>query len=372
MILHWADMWARSASLWGCELKWNGWWYLLGVGTSASLWGCELKSSFEDVPDGTYSQPPCEAVSWNMICSVKMNILSSQPPCEAVSWNSWDCKSIKYFTRQPPCEAVSWNIAELRKRKYKVRQPPCEAVSWNKFQPFSKKQRKVSASLWGCELKFWQYVHLHWTYHVSLLVRLWVEMLCMMIRLSRMNVSLLVRLWVEILMLSLLYMEHWSASLWGCELKCFRGTERRSIWSQPPCEAVSWNAIPFTKSCPHRVSLLVRLWVEIFQKCSSPGIIIVSLLVRLWVEMLINTAGCVWRTRQPPCEAVSWNIFVSSILSVSRVSLLVRLWVEMNTQAILEANHWSASLWGCELKFPAIVSPPDFRLSASLWGCELK
>ena len=78
--------------------------------------------------------------------------------------------------------------------------------------------------------------------------------------------------------------------------------------SQPPCEAVSWNTIRIKEHTrPFRVSLLVRLWVEI----SSTSHIFchdhVSLLVRLWVEMSV-------------ISYLSWSC---------TVSLLVRLWVEI-------------------------------------------
>ena len=141
-----------SASLWGCELKYN----YLKTGTlsftvsllvrlwvemlssiqnspfkaSASLWGCELKYSCLSEKHLQYGQPPCEAVSWNNMTGVNPLWLTCQPPCEAVSWNVhgkyrphsaqsaslWGCE-LKYMRRvltltilsQPPCEAVSWN-----------------------------------------------------------------------------------------------------------------------------------------------------------------------------------------------------------------------------------------------------------------------
>ena len=121
-----------SASLWGCELKWcfrcgnrNLWW-------SASLWGCELKY----------------------------------------------------------------------------------------INPITEENTVASASLWGCELK----CHDHWFLSdhipVSLLVRLWVEIMTLIAFCNRYLVSLLVRLWVEIVRFC------------PCSI-CGR---------QPPCEAVSWNA----------------------------------------------------------------------------------------------------------------------------------
>ena len=122
-------------------------------------------------------------------------------------------------------------------------------------------------------------------------------------------------------------------------------------FGQPPCEAVSWNII--STMCTHRmtVSLLVRLWVEIWKI----------------LQQYYRKEG------QPPCEAVSWNgITRNSILSVA-VSLLVRLWVEIYFRLCSWlCDNWSASLWGCELKCPPRTYTKQTCVSASLWGCELK
>ena len=121
---------------------------------------------------------------------------------------------------------------------------------------------------------------------------------------------------------------------------------------------------------------------------------------------------------QPPCEAVSWNIFLQlfqlcSFRSASLwgcelkygtdnynckssdVSLLVRLWVEISKTVdvfgcclvSLLVRLWveivfafmcsitlfqSASLWGCELKCACTHVYRGTLPSASLWGCELK
>ena len=143
--------------------------------------------------------------------------------------------------RQPPCEAVSWNCPGL---------PPTEGLL-------------LSASLWGCELKCIKFFVLFWLTNVSLLVRLWVEILFRRCSLQKEWVSLLVRLWVEMY-------------LWCDTLLNLR---------QPPCEAVSWNndLTQILHFC--RVSLLVRLWVEIVSVAVAEFLDNVSLLVRLWVEM---------------------------------------------------------------------------------------
>ena len=142
-------------------------------------------------------------------------------------------------------------------------------------------------------------------------------------------VSLLVRLWVEILPYDkdivfdgsaslwgcelkytrrkIMAKRKKSASLWGCELKC-RPLGRNWGWQgQPPCEAVSWNRIKKSVKSSYVVSLLVRLWVEITTPFPS------------------NIPG----SRQPPCEAVSWNALGNCQIYTDMVSLLVRLWVEI-------------------------------------------
>ena len=128
-------------------------------------------------------------------------------------------------------------------RHEKVRgQPPCEAVSWNGFWEVAVSCVKLSASLWGCELKY----------------------SCIYISGDSLYVSLLVRLWVEISLSLIVFLWPLSASLWGCELKykwaCAKilSFSSASLWgcelkcSMPP---LKWEA--------QVVSLLVRLWVEI-------------------------------------------------------------------------------------------------------------
>ena len=170
-------------------------------------------------------------------------------------------------------------------------QPPCEAVSWNSSYCFPTQR----------------------TSHVSLLVRLWVEMNSSPFRRISVEVSLLVRLWVEIWdncrqfctrIVSLL-VRLWVEMYWDrysfcpkrrqppCEavswnvLNCVLLT---TPFSQPPCEAVSWNILNHPcRGRALRVSLLVRLWVEILSVLLYVYKVNVSLLVRLWVEMFPNT-----------------------------------------------------------------------------------
>ena len=208
----------------------------------------------------------------------------------------------------------------------------------------------MSASSWGCELKFLQENALEGAISVSLLVRLWVEMVWTRGERNEnirqppreavswnvfhksssnlYNVSLLVRLWVEILPHSPSSWDTVSASSWGCELKYSPFPSNIPGSRQPPREAVSWNIQLIDGSIKLGVSLLVRLWVEIpFFSLKSKSTL-VSLLVRLWVE--IFCMGQIWRQRQ------------------------------------------SASSWGCELKYLRNRYEDEKRLSASSWGCELK
>ncbi len=78
----------RSASLWGCELKYHRSCFGINCKLSASLWGCELKCRFEFHIWAVDRQPPCEAVSWNSIFLTISIVRPRQPPCEAVSWNT--------------------------------------------------------------------------------------------------------------------------------------------------------------------------------------------------------------------------------------------------------------------------------------------
>ena len=258
---------------------------------SASLWGCELKSQtleLSTVRSGC--QPPCEAVSWNRcICySPSVGLMSASLwGCElkyiealtrkskAGSASLWGCE-LKWsnefrwfcFDRQPPCEAVSWNASWRKYGEIVSCQPPCEAVSWNTSPVISSIHWLRSASLWGCELKYERRKQKEWkTWSASL--------------------------WGCELK-SLYQMYNWiinpSASLWGCELKYFKLRKQVITFSQPPCEAVSWNILNHPcRGRALRVSLLVRLWVEILSVLLYVYKVNVSLLVRLWVEMFPNT-----------------------------------------------------------------------------------
>ena len=259
-----------------------------------------------------------------------IQLFHCQPPCEAVSWNASGRHKTEHLSSQPPCEAVSWNIVSERKVSSYVSVSLLVRL-WVEILTLSDMVVNVTVSLL---VRLWVEIprlsRNFWTDSVSLLVRLWVEIVsplllpaaeftsaslwgcelkCVCIHAYRdtLPVSLLVRLWVEIVLTSAHIGSRPSASLWGCELKYTDELSRTEPFCQPPCEAVSWNKATNEDFRPPRVSLLVRLWVEI-RTVPDTG----------------SEVPC-----QPPCEAVSWNT----------LSLLLTLHTPP-----------SASLWGCELK----------------------
>ena len=164
---------------------------------------------------------------------------------------------------QPLYEAVSWNNSETELWPGAYGQPLYEAVSWN-VNPIFKK----------------------FISFVSLFMRLWVE-ICpdVNIRLYR-NVSLFMRLWVEI------NHDHeclWigrSASLWGCELKCWR--IESTIFCVP--SASLWGCeLKYVKTSDIPVVVgSASLWgCELKYVCRQVGLTSedVSLFMRLWVEI---------------------------------------------------------------------------------------
>ena len=165
-----------------------------------------------------------------------------------------------------------------------------------------------SASLWGCELKF------YWKLQI--------------------------------------FRKQLSASLWGCELKCstlpwscLRMDPSASLWG---CEL---------KSCYYLIEAAKEM---------------VSLLVRLWVEILLHFFQDLPGHCQPPCEAVSWNLSFSFVMYLAAVSLLVRLWVEISisySSLLLCAVSLLVRLW---VEIPLSIRKTSVSSSASLWGCELK
>ena len=145
-------------------------------------------------------------------------------------------------------------------------QPPCEAVSWNENIRGWKINRERSASLWGCELK-----SLHSLYNSCGFSQPPCEAVSWNITnlIDKNNccpVSLLVRLWVEML-------NDWNIFRLRkgqppCEAVSWNTPSAKLSWKgicQPPCEAVSWNTSAYSSNGWPLVSLLVRLWVEMFR-----------------------------------------------------------------------------------------------------------
>ena len=117
----------------------------------------------------------------------------------------------------------------------------------------------------------------------------------------------------------------------------------------------------------------MRLWVEILLCRTLFLVFSVSLLVRLWVEMLPGWQILCTYLRQPPCEAVSWNVRTSWTFPGG--SLSASLWgceLKYHQKYLINGMDTSASLWGCELKWRYFCSQLQPDPSASLWGCELK
>ena len=164
-----------SASSWGCELKYccrcgnhlrrnfvRLWvemiqckylslWFL----SSASSWGCELKYYYLTFVQLRHCQPLREAVSWNHGINhrkeiiwpvslfvrlwVEISLVSSSRPRKYMSASSWGCE-LKY-------------VRQLKYTLVDCSQPLREAVSWNIWLMKLLIPELLSASSWGCELK---------------------------------------------------------------------------------------------------------------------------------------------------------------------------------------------------------------------------
>ena len=124
--------WRKSASLWGCELKYRTNFSFFGeysVSLLVRLWVEIFLQVQED--DQNARQPPCEAVSWN---TSRMKVAHRK----LSSASLWGCE-------------LKCSLSAYRSPFYC--QPPCEAVSWNNCLRISRVFVVLSASLWGCELK---------------------------------------------------------------------------------------------------------------------------------------------------------------------------------------------------------------------------
>ena len=144
--------------------------------------------------------------------------------------------------------------------------------------------RKVSASLWGCELKY------GWIYFC---MDFWCQPPCEAVSWNVDNVSGNVMQYCQppceavswnspIFTIRGEY--NASASLWGCELKslCRNGATGKQV-RQPPCEAVSWNLKQKQNLLrQEKVSLLARLWVERTITMMKTGTMMKSSYLRGW------------------------------------------------------------------------------------------
>ena len=168
------------------------------MSTSASSWGCELK--FRGMLLSLKSHPVSLFVRlWVEILSQTVRALT--------------------YSRQPLREAVSWNYLREKELFHLL----------------------LSASSWGCELKCQRELVKRRLGHVSLFVRLWVEI--------SIEQELRVHPWsasswgceLKYIQMSVPHINSLSASSWGCELKWTEATAGKYEACQPLREAVSWN-----------------------------------------------------------------------------------------------------------------------------------
>ena len=128
-------------------------------------------------------------------------------------------------------------------------------------------------------------------------------------------------------------------------------SNQMSILCQPPCEAVSWNyCYAETKQKAIKSASLWGCELKCAIKADSNGNITSASLWGCELKWYSNRRNVRFRS-QPPCEAVSWNYNINIQQCNIDVSLLVRLWVEIPVVVVLIYLVKSASLWGCELKY---------------------
>ena len=147
------------------------------------------------------------------------------------------------------------------------RHPPCEDVSW-KDEFTVGKVEKVGHP--PCEDVSWK------------IDGYWYEL--------DEDVILLVRMWVEKLYCRSNGYNKGSSSLWGCELKTACSSRQWIPLRHPPCEDVSWKIAGELSDSLGKVILLVRMWVEKTKNIRQQYIAIVILLVRMWVENFLLLA----------------------------------------------------------------------------------
>ena len=119
---------------------------------SASLWGCELKYGYRRKTVAVLCQPPCEAVSWNT--NIRTTNVMGLVSLLVRLWVEISRLNVSGCMRIVSLLVRLWVeiFNTLIRFQCSFCQPPCEAVSWN----------AIKRLIQICE-------------KVSLLVRLWVE-----------------------------------------------------------------------------------------------------------------------------------------------------------------------------------------------------
>ena len=147
--------------------------------SSASLWGCELKYHWDVPPMYKYIVSLLvrlwvEIIQRNVrLCRNFVSLLvrlwveiwkkygDTQPTVVSLLVRLWVEMSAPHGHTGKSLSASLWGC-ELKFNSMlcvvsgEPGQPPCEAVSWNRIRAKIQLRLGRSASLWGCELKYWK------------------------------------------------------------------------------------------------------------------------------------------------------------------------------------------------------------------------
>ena len=207
----------------------------------------------------------------------------------------------------PPREGVDWNTGRIDDTVSFLRHPPREGVDWNMLIGVEQPPRYSSPSTWGCGLKFLaRYEGDDPCSHPPREGVDWNSCRCVFSHIS-----------LE------------SPSTWGCGLKF-------------PC----WQQ----GTSSFRVTLHVRVWIEIVDGLLGFIGIWVTLHVRVWIEIQPAQQYADAGIGHPPREGVDWN----------------------SSLRIIVAGTPSPSTWGCGLKLQIFDWDIHQLVSPSTWGCGLK
>ena len=270
-----------SSSIWGCELKWvhikNR---LFCYGSSSSIWGCELKYRLKR---STHWRLPSSSI-WG--CELKYKAMQRYHKIQ-VSSSIWGCE-LKYlpvsvlvhYSGHPLYEDVNWNGSVSF--GFPIGTVILYMRMWIEISIHSScKDKIMSSSIWGCELKYtckscgyrWRQSHplyedvnwntvghwgsarrfchplyedVNWNEQeeqqkaarelVILYMRMWIEIIWICSTIFNLNVILYMRMWIEIEQAATEGLIVKSSSIWGCELKywsigrSFRSALSSSIW----------------------------------------------------------------------------------------------------------------------------------------------